>query len=96
MSILRCRQQYEIFHTVRGLVLLNMEAVVRLGSINLIRVVFLIIEAADRATRISWSPTCRVSYNYSCATIRSYSNISALDIVGLADNLELVAWWNRT
>ena len=54
-------------------------------------IIFLIIEASDRATQISWSSTRRVFYNYSCRRIWSDLHISPFDIDGYAGDPEL--WW---
>ncbi len=54
-------------------------------------VMFLIIEASDRATQICWSSTRRVYYNYLCPRMWSHLNISPSDIDGYAGNPEL--WW---
>ncbi|KAL9068047.1 MAG: hypothetical protein Q9161_006492 [Pseudevernia consocians] len=54
-------------------------------------IIFLIIEASDRATQISWSSTRRVFYNYLCPRIWSHLEISPFDIDGYAGNPEL--WW---
>ena len=54
-------------------------------------IIFLIIQASDRATQIKWSSTCRVFYNYSCPRIWSDLKISSSDIDGYAGNPEL--WW---
>ena len=54
-------------------------------------IIYLIIEASDRATRVNWSSTCRVFYNYSCPRIWSDLEISSFDVDGYAGNPEL--WW---
>lgn len=54
-------------------------------------IIFLIIEASDRATQISWSSIRRVFYNYLCPRIWSHLEISPFDIDGYAGNPEL--WW---
>lgn len=54
-------------------------------------IIYLIIEASDRATQINWSSTCRVLYNYSCPRIWTDLEVSSFDVDGYAGNPEL--WW---
>lgn len=55
-------------------------------------IIFLIIEASDRATQIKWSSTCQVFYNYTCPRIWSDLRISCSDIDGYAGYPELWSW----
>lgn len=55
-------------------------------------IIFLIIEASDRATQIKWSSTCQVFYNYTCPRIWPDLIITCSDIQGYAGNPELWSW----
>lgn len=58
-------------------------------------IMFLIIEASDRATQIKWSSTCQVFYNYTCPRIWSDLEVSCSDIDGYLGDPELWSWPSR-